>query len=259
MHFVGIDIGSSSIKGATLDCTSLSIGPVRQVPFVDPIPGLPPGHFEVEPLQVVERVGRLLSELLHETPRCDGVLVCGQMGGVVLATPDGQPLTNYFSWRDQRVLAPHPTESGSYLDVAGRRLGSHTLRQLGQELRAGSAEIAAIRKALPQSKLTAAERDKAMQLVATAGKFGGTYAAARLTGMAARQAASLGALMNTRGLTELIVLNLALEKGVISDALFAMLVIMALVTTFITSPLLHLLLRRHPWISTDVECLTPTL
>ena len=47
--------------------------------------------------------------------------------------------------------------------------------------------------------------------------------------------------MNTRGLTELIVLNLALEKGVISDALFAMLVIMALVTTFMAGPLLKLL------------------
>ncbi len=47
--------------------------------------------------------------------------------------------------------------------------------------------------------------------------------------------------MNTRGLTELIVLNLALEKGVISDTLFAMLVIMALVTTFMAGPLLKLL------------------
>ena len=47
--------------------------------------------------------------------------------------------------------------------------------------------------------------------------------------------------MNTRGLTELIVLNLALEQGVISQALFAMLVIMALVTTFMTGPLLRLL------------------
>ena len=51
----------------------------------------------------------------------------------------------------------------------------------------------------------------------------------------------IGTLMNTRGLTELIVLNLALEKGVISDALFAMLVIMALVTTVMTSPMLKAL------------------
>ena len=77
--------------------------------------------------------------------------------------------------------------------------------------------------------------------VAILGKFVGAMVAARLTGFGWRPAAILGTLMNTRGLTELIVLNLALEKGVISDALFAMLVIMALVTTFMAGPLLRLL------------------
>ena len=63
----------------------------------------------------------------------------------------------------------------------------------------------------------------------------------RLTGFDWRASAVIGTLMNTRGLTELIVLNLALEKGVISEALFATLVIMALVTTFMAGPLLKLL------------------
>jgi Kef-type K+ transport system membrane component KefB len=76
-------------------------------------------------------------------------------------------------------------------------------------------------------------------LVAIACKFGGTLVAARFTGLGWRDSAVLGALMNTRGLTELIVLNLALEKGVISEALFAALVIMALVTTFMTGPILR--------------------
>ena len=75
--------------------------------------------------------------------------------------------------------------------------------------------------------------------VAIACKFGGAMLAARVTGLGVRESAVIGALMNTRGLTELIVLNLALEKGVISDALFASLVIMALVTTFMTGPLLN--------------------
>ena len=60
--------------------------------------------------------------------------------------------------------------------------------------------------------------------------------AARITGFDWRSSAVIGALMNTRGLTELIVLNLALEAGVISEALFAALVIMALVTTFMAGP-----------------------
>jgi Kef-type K+ transport system membrane component KefB len=78
-------------------------------------------------------------------------------------------------------------------------------------------------------------------VVAIVGKFFGAMLAARLTGFGWKPAAVIGTLMNTRGLTELIVLNLALEKGVISEALFAMLVIMALVTTFMAGPLLKLI------------------
>ncbi len=76
-------------------------------------------------------------------------------------------------------------------------------------------------------------------LVAIAGKFIGTFVAARYSGLPNRDAAALGWLMNTRGLTELIVLNIGLSLGVISPLLFTMLVIMALVTTFMTSPLLE--------------------
>jgi nucleotide-binding universal stress UspA family protein len=75
--------------------------------------------------------------------------------------------------------------------------------------------------------------------VAIAGKYIGTYAAARVSGINKREASALGWLMNTRGLTELIVLNIGLDLGVISPVLFTMLVIMALVTTFMTSPLLE--------------------
>jgi Kef-type K+ transport system membrane component KefB len=81
-------------------------------------------------------------------------------------------------------------------------------------------------------------------LVATAGKFGGSLVAARLTGLGWREAAALGTLMNTRGLMELIVLNIGLDLGVISPALFAMMVLMALITTMTTSPVLRLLIKR---------------
>lgn len=80
----------------------------------------------------------------------------------------------------------------------------------------------------------------AVLAVAIGGKFFGTYVAARMTGMANREASALGWMMNTRGLTELIVLNIGLSLGVISPLLFTMLVIMALVTTFMTSPLLEM-------------------
>ena len=83
-------------------------------------------------------------------------------------------------------------------------------------------------------------------VTASIGKFGGTFAAARFTGLGNRDAASLGILMNTRGLMELIVLNLGLDLHILSPTLFAMLVIMAVVTTFATTPILHLLTRNAP-------------
>lgn len=78
-------------------------------------------------------------------------------------------------------------------------------------------------------------------VVATVGKFGGTFVAAVATGLDRREATALGILMNTRGLMELIVLNIGLDLGVISPTVFAMMVVMALATTLATSPLLRLL------------------
>ena len=74
--------------------------------------------------------------------------------------------------------------------------------------------------------------------VAVAGKFGGSMLAARTAGLPWREATSLGILMNTRGLMELIALNIGLDIGVISSTVFTMMVLMALATTFMTSPLL---------------------
>jgi Kef-type K+ transport system membrane component KefB len=76
-------------------------------------------------------------------------------------------------------------------------------------------------------------------LVAIVGKLGGSMAAARFTGMTWRGATAVGLLMNTRGLMELVILNIGLDIGVISPALFSMMVIMALVTTLMTTPLLE--------------------
>lgn len=81
--------------------------------------------------------------------------------------------------------------------------------------------------------------------VAVAGKFGGTLVAARTTGLTWRYAASLGVLMNTRGLMELVVLNVGLDLGVISPTLFTMMVLMAIVTTIAANPMLDLLTPKE--------------
>lgn len=76
-------------------------------------------------------------------------------------------------------------------------------------------------------------------LVAILGKFGGSAIAARVSGMSWRDSTAIGVLMNTRGLMELVILNIGLDLGVISPALFSMMVVMALGTTFMTTPLLE--------------------
>ncbi|HEX4164590.1 MAG TPA: cation:proton antiporter, partial [Bryobacteraceae bacterium] len=81
-------------------------------------------------------------------------------------------------------------------------------------------------------------------VVASIGKFGGSSLAARLNGLGWRDASAIGILMNTRGLMELIVLNIGLELHVISPTLFAMLVLMALATTLATTPILHFVTPR---------------
>ncbi len=79
-------------------------------------------------------------------------------------------------------------------------------------------------------------------LVAFGGKLGGSAVVARLSGLSWRDSGAIGVLMNTRGLMELIVLNVGLELGVVSPTLFAIMVVMALVTTAATSPILDLLM-----------------
>src|SRR2546423_8153940 len=81
--------------------------------------------------------------------------------------------------------------------------------------------------------------------VAIVGKWFAATAIARVAGYSWQESSVLGALLNTRGLTELIVLNIGLELGVISRALFSMLVLMALVTTFMTAPAIRALDPRR--------------
>ncbi|MFL6196557.1 MAG: cation:proton antiporter [Thermoanaerobaculia bacterium] len=85
----------------------------------------------------------------------------------------------------------------------------------------------------------------AVVAVAVAGKLGGGMLAARWTGMSWLDSFSIGALMNTRGLMELIVLNLGYDLGILSQKVFAILVLMALATTMMTGPLLQIAEARR--------------
>ncbi|PVE10270.1 cation:proton antiporter [Streptomyces scopuliridis] len=81
-------------------------------------------------------------------------------------------------------------------------------------------------------------------LVAIVGKFGGTYVGARSQGLPSRPAAALGVLMNTRGLTELVILGIGLQLGLLDTGLYSLMVVMAVVTTAMTGPLLSRVYRK---------------
>ncbi len=88
-------------------------------------------------------------------------------------------------------------------------------------------------------------------LVAVTGKFVGGAFTAKILGESWRDSLSIGVLMNTRGLMELIVLNIGYEMGILPPSIFVMLVIMALVTTFMTTPALSIINRLFP--EKDIE------
>src|SRR5262249_6320947 len=77
--------------------------------------------------------------------------------------------------------------------------------------------------------------------------FGGSMVAARISGISWRESAAIGVLMNTRGLVELVILNIGLDLGILSPALFSIMVLMALVTTFMTTPLLSWIYPTQYW------------
>ena len=89
--------------------------------------------------------------------------------------------------------------------------------------------------------------------VAVLGKFGGSALAAKIVGQSWKNSLSIGALMNTRGLMELIVLNIGYDLGILSPEIFAMMVLMALITTFMTGPALDLINWLMPDKTIDIK------
>ena len=82
-------------------------------------------------------------------------------------------------------------------------------------------------------------------LVAFGSKFGGAFLAAKAVGESTRSALTIGVCMNTRALMELIVINIGYDLGVVPRDMFTMLVIMALVSTFMATPLIGWLMRSE--------------
>jgi hypothetical protein len=105
MSFIGIDIGANFLKGAWLNLRSETLGDVRREPFPAFTAGLPPGRREVPVDLILTQLERLVRHLLGQRPGpCAGLLICGQMHGLVLTRRDGSPAGNFISWQDTRIL-----------------------------------------------------------------------------------------------------------------------------------------------------------
>jgi Kef-type K+ transport system membrane component KefB len=95
-------------------------------------------------------------------------------------------------------------------------------------------------------------------LIASAGKLVPAYAASRLSGLEPRDSATVAALVNTRGLTELIALNVGLQAGLVNQRLFTVLVLMALLTTLMTGPLLSVIRSARATVPAEIMPLSST-
>lgn len=138
MKIIALDVGSSSIKGALVDCESRAITNVVTRPFPAPLADLPRGHFEVDPRLIESEVGRVLDTLTPHAADSQAIFVSGQMGGTILVDAAGEPRSNYLSWRDQRTLETN-SQGRSHLQAIRERWGDGLLLRLGNELPAGSA------------------------------------------------------------------------------------------------------------------------
>jgi sugar (pentulose or hexulose) kinase len=135
---IGIDLGTSFLKGAILNTETLRPEHVLREPFPEPLPGLPAVFREYDPLPILAAVKGLIARLAPLAAPCEGILFSTQMHGLILTDQQGRQQSNLLTWLDQRVTLPHPSGKGSYFDVLVSRLTADQLRELGgTELRPG--------------------------------------------------------------------------------------------------------------------------
>lgn len=135
---LGIDIGSSSIKGAVLDLSHAKVRTPVSRPFPAPLSGLPTGWIEIDPQAVCCATDEVLATLCEQAPDAEMLFVSGQMAGLILLDDHANPLTNYLSWRDQRTLDPIDAPISFLEQVRQSWQTADYLVELGQELHPGS-------------------------------------------------------------------------------------------------------------------------
>lgn len=138
MLFLGLDLGTSFLKGAVFDLDRRTLVHVLRRPFPDPLPSSIPGRVEYDPQTIVSEVRDLLHNLIQPGQLYHGLVVSTQMSCLILTDTHGQPQSNCIGWRDQRALEPHPDGRGTWYDHLQAAISPQQRRELGNELSPGA-------------------------------------------------------------------------------------------------------------------------
>lgn len=133
MRFLGVDVGSSFIKGAVLDLDACAVSAVERTAAPETVGGLEPTFREVDPDVFLEGTRQVLERLYALAPDACGVVLCSQLHGTLLCDAAARPLTRFVTWQDTRTLLPLPGASESCYDAIERLVGPDDRRLLGNE------------------------------------------------------------------------------------------------------------------------------
>lgn len=137
MEFIAIDIGTSFTKGAIVDVESMEIRNISRRTGAVKLAAEDPFYFELSPSDVLCGVIEVIGELYSSSADCGGVLMCGQMGGLVLCDGNGRAKSNYISWLDRRATHINPSAEITYFDQISSEVADRSRDVLGNEFRPG--------------------------------------------------------------------------------------------------------------------------
>lgn len=134
MRALGIDLGTTTIKGGVLNLETGTLEAITRRPFPGPLPGRPRLHHEVDPDVIVAETRAVLEGLLAEAPEADALTLCSQMHGLVLTDARGAPLGPALTWQDQRAAEPGPRAGASWFQSLLDVLDPAEIRACGNDL-----------------------------------------------------------------------------------------------------------------------------
>ena len=139
MSFIAIDIGGSFIKGAVIDVDKLRLSRLIRITVPNFI-SVNTSFREINPQKIIAKVSQLIEKLLVHALPCEGIILCNQMHGFVLADSKSNAVSNFISWQDQRSLMQYPKgrRGRTYFAEMKGRIHPEMVLRCGNELKPGS-------------------------------------------------------------------------------------------------------------------------